>query len=71
MALAFQVYLAGLGIIWLSTVVAIRSEPTLHGQDALVGMGFFLGLLWPLFLTYLVLASPWIAWTAWATRGER
>jgi hypothetical protein len=63
------VYLIGLGLVWIFFARACASEPTTHGQDVLSWMGCLGGLLWPLFLAYLVIASPWIAITWW--KGER
>jgi hypothetical protein len=65
------IYLIGAGIIWLAFAHFAEKEPTAHGQDILVPLGCALGLLWPLALAYLVLASPFIAYTALKSRGER
>jgi hypothetical protein len=53
------------------TACAMRTEPTTHGQDVLYGMGCIGGILWPLVIAYLIIASPWIAWTLWHERKER
>jgi hypothetical protein len=65
------VYIIGVIVVWVATSLAIRSEPTTHGQDVLFGMGCIGGLGWPVFLAYFVIASPWIAIQWWQTRGER
>jgi hypothetical protein len=65
------IYLIGLGVVWIGTACAVSHEPTTHGQDALSFMGCALGVLWPLFIAYLVIASPWLAITWWQTRDER
>lgn len=67
----FALYLMGLGVVWVGTAAAMRSEPTTHGQDVLFGLGCIAGLLWPPFLAYFIVVSPWIAWTWWKTRRER
>lgn len=67
----WQIYLTGTGIVWLAAAYAYRAEPTVHGQDIIVPMGCVLGLLWPLSIAYLIVASPWIAVTWWQTRNER
>jgi hypothetical protein len=63
------IYLIGLGLAWISTACAVSHEPTAHGQSILIPFGCALGVLWPLFIAYVVLASPWFALTWW--RGER
>jgi hypothetical protein len=65
------VYLIGLGIVWIAAACAVSQEPTTHGQDVLAPMGCIAGVLWPLVIAYLVIASPWIAVTWWQSRGER
>jgi hypothetical protein len=65
------VYLIGLVLVWALTACAMRTEPTTHGQDVLYGMGCIGGILWPLVIAYLIIASPWIAWTLWHERKER
>jgi hypothetical protein len=67
----FYIWLIGLGVIWIAAAGAAEKEPTSHGQGIIVAFGCALGLLWPLFLAYLIVASPWIAWTWWQTRDER
>jgi hypothetical protein len=65
------IYLIGLGVIWIGIARAVSHEPTAHGQSILIPFGCALGIVWPLFLAYLVIASPWLATTWWQTRGER
>lgn len=65
------VYLIGLALVWIFFAVACAKEPTFHGQDVLSWMGCLGGLLWPLFLAYLIVASPRLAVTWWQTRDER
>lgn len=65
------IYLIVLGVIWIAAAMAAEKEPTSHGQGILVSFGCALGILWPLFLAYLIIASPWLALTWWQTRDER
>jgi hypothetical protein len=66
-----SIYLIGLGIVWLYAWHAISSEPTAHGQSILMPMGCLVGLFWPLVVAYLIIGSPFFAWSLWKTRGER
>lgn len=67
----FAVYVVGVIVIWVWTWITAQDEPTAHGQDILLPMGCALGLLWPLFVVYLIVASPLIALSWYRNRGER
>lgn len=66
-----EIYIVGILLIWFGTSLAMKSEPTTHGQNVLLSMGCIGGLLWPLFLAYFIIASPFIAIEWWHSRGER
>jgi uncharacterized oligopeptide transporter (OPT) family protein len=50
----FTIYLVGVGLIWVCAIVAVRAEPTTHGQSILIPMGCALGIFWPLALAYML-----------------
>lgn len=65
------VWLVGVALVWGVFYYAAASEPTAHGQSILLPMGCAAGIFWPLVLAYLVVASPFIAYTWFTSRDER
>lgn len=54
------IYFVGMGLIWIAFAVQTAHEPTAHGQDVLVPLGCVLGFVWPLYLAWMILVSPYI-----------
>jgi len=65
------IWAIGAVVVLIASCMAVESEPTTHGQGILMRMGCAVAVFWPLFLAYVVVASPWLAYTYHSTRGER
>ena len=62
------IYLAVMVLIWIAYAVQAAHEPTAHGQDVLIPLGCILGFVWPLFLAWMIIVSPWLLFLWW--KGE-
>lgn len=54
--LALAVYLAGFVAIQIGARIALRGEPTAHGQIVGRTLGFWIGLFWPVTLPWCLMA---------------